>query len=68
VEELQEVDVVLLLPEMLLQEEVDGTFKQKGVVDRNVTDSGLRCQNQYLRLEDSTPYSRLDTSMAALVE
>ena len=41
VEKLQEINVVLLLPEMLLQEEVDSTFKQERVVDCDVSYSGL---------------------------
>lgn len=41
-EQFQEVDIVLFLSEVLLEEEVDRTFEQKGVVDSNVADSGLR--------------------------
>lgn len=50
VEELQKVNVVLFLPEMLLQKKVNGTFEQKSVVDGNVTDSGLRDLHQHLGL------------------
>lgn len=42
VEELEEVDVVRLLPEVLLQEVVDRRFEHEGVVDRNVADVVLR--------------------------
>ena len=40
-EEFQKIDVVLLLPEMLLQQEVDGTLEQERVVDCNVPHTGL---------------------------
>ena len=40
-EQLQQVDVISLPPEMLLEEEIDGTFEHERVVDRNVTDTGL---------------------------
>jgi len=40
-EQLQQVDVISLPPEMLLEEEIDGTFEHERVVDRNVTNTGL---------------------------
>jgi hypothetical protein len=41
VEELNQVHVVFLLPEVFLEEMVDGCFEHEGVVDRDVADSGL---------------------------
>lgn len=41
VEQFQEVDIVLFLPKVLLEEEVDCTFEQEGVVDSDVANSGL---------------------------
>ena len=41
VEELEEVDVVLLLPEVLLEEVVDGGLEHEGVVDGDVADAVL---------------------------
>jgi hypothetical protein len=41
VEQFQQVDIVLFLSKVLLEEEVDCTFKQEGVVDSDVTNSGL---------------------------
>jgi hypothetical protein len=40
-EQLQQVYVIRLPPEMLLEEEIDGTFEHERVVDRNVADTGL---------------------------
>jgi hypothetical protein len=40
-EELEQVDVVLFSPEMLLEKEVDGAFEHECVVDGDVTDTGL---------------------------
>lgn len=41
-EELKQVDIVGILPEVLLKEEVDGTLKHKGVIDGDVSDALLR--------------------------
>lgn len=42
VEELEKVDVVLLLTEVLLEEDVDGSLEHERVVDGDVADVLLR--------------------------
>jgi hypothetical protein len=41
-EQLQQIDIVRLLPKMLLEEEVDGTLEHESVVDGDVADTWLK--------------------------
>jgi hypothetical protein len=45
-EKFQQIDIVFLLPEVLLEKEVDSAFEQESVVDSDITDTGLHASNR----------------------
>jgi hypothetical protein len=45
VEQLQQIDVIALPPEMFLEEEIDGALEHESVVDGDIAYSGLESEH-----------------------